>query len=166
MRRGLGALEVAILSAVTVVAAALLGSALLRPPAEPQTPALVEVEAAVALGPQKDSAGQTVSASQQCSELASALYAEGLLSSKKIIEIGNSGATYAYAVLIRVMSPGEVKGVKLSSLETGQTLFVAQKRVALSPGRYLLCVYRDKYYPSSVVELLGASEVCVSCAVR
>jgi len=64
------------------------------------------------------------------------------------------------------MSPGEVKGVKLSSLETGQTLFVAQKRVALSPGRYLLCVYRDKYYPSSVVELLGASEVCVSCAVR
>jgi len=65
MRRGLGALEVAILSAVTVVAAALLGSALLRPPAEPQTPALVEVEAAVALGPQKDSAGQTVSASQQ-----------------------------------------------------------------------------------------------------
>jgi len=161
LRRGLTTLEVAVLSAIVMISAAILGSALLKAPRQPQSPAVVAIYGVTILGPQG-----TLTASQQCSEIASALYEEGLLSSKEPLEVGNSSSPYAYAILVRVLQPGVVNGIKVSALGSGELYKVVQSKLYLKAGRYLVCAYANKYYFEAKVEFLGASNLCVDCVAR
>ena len=161
MRRGLSTLEVVVLSAIVMVSAAILGSALLKAPRQPQNPAVVAIYGTMILGPQG-----TLTASQQCAEIASALYNAGLLSSKEPLEMGNPSSPYAYAILARVLQPGVVNGIKVGIPGTEGIRKVIQATLYLKAGRYLVCAYANKYYFGAKVEFLGASNLCIDCVAR
>jgi hypothetical protein len=154
-----------ILSAVVMISAAMLGSMFLRHPNQPASPAVVSVYSVSVVGPQYY--GTTaVSASQQCGQIAQALYSEGLVSKKTPLEIGNSTSKYAYVVVFGVLQPGVINGVKITAFAGGQLYKIVQKNLNLPVGRYVLCIYTDKYYFDAKIEFLGANTICVDCVAR
>ncbi|NPA85463.1 MAG: hypothetical protein GXO07_05630 [Crenarchaeota archaeon] len=163
MRRGIGTLEVALLTAAVMVSAALLGSIFLQPGAQRRPEPVVAIYGVTLLGPQYSGA-TPLSAAEQCAQVAEGLYGAGLLSKPEPLELGEGG--YAYAVVLRVLQPGVISGVKISSYAGSQLYKVVEERLNLAEGRYLLCLYTDRYYANAKIELLGATNLCVDCLAR
>ena len=88
------------------------------------------------------------------------------MSSDKPIVFGNStNSKYAYTLIVYVVTPGLVYGVKLASPEGGALYKVYNVRMGLDVGRYLVCIYSDKYIGNTKITFVGAINNCINCVV-
>ncbi len=162
--KGLTVLEILILVMLTAFAVTYIGSSLLQPKQVVNTnKPVVIIYSAHIIG---NISNPNLAPVGFCQNASAALYKEGILSSDKPITFGNATSSkYAYTLIVYVVTPGLVNGVMLASPEGGTLYKVYNARLSLEVGRYLVCVYSDKYIKNTKITFVGAINNCINCVV-
>ncbi len=162
--KGLTVLEILILVMLTAFAIVYVGSSFLQPKQVVNTnkPVIIIYSAHV-IG---NLSNPNTAPAGFCRNASIALYNEGILSSDKPITFGNATTSkYAYTLIIYVVTPGIVNGIMLASPEGGTLYKVYNVRLSLDVGRYLVCIYSDKYIKNTKITFVGAVNNCINCVV-
>jgi len=157
MLRGISALESAILISIVVAIGAMLGTVFLKPQTLTKTHPTMITYSALLLDK---------SPGDYCQQVANALYYDKIIDDPRPILIGNATSPYAVEMIVYVASAGQITGVKVTSLESGQVLTAYQYKAFLPVGRHVIFVFLNKPYKNVKVELIGAVNTCINCVVK